>query len=46
MRGLLRWFVAQVREVNRANAVVRVPELRARHTGPAAWGRSAAFGGG
>jgi len=31
---LFGWFVGQVREVNRANAVMRVPELRARHTGP------------
>jgi hypothetical protein len=39
MRGLFGWFVEQVREVNRANDVMRVPELRARYTGPASAGR-------
>ena len=39
MPGLFGWFVEQVREVNRANAVMRVPELRARYTGPASVGR-------
>lgn len=35
MPGLFGWFVEQVREVNRANAVMRMPDLRARYTGPA-----------
>ena len=40
MRGLFGWFVEQLRKVNRANAVMRVPELRARNTGPASVGRA------
>lgn len=35
MPGLFGWLVEQVREVNRANAVMRVPGLRARYTGAA-----------
>ena len=40
MRGLFGWFVEQLRKVNRANAVMRVPELRVRYAGPASVGRA------
>lgn len=39
MRGLFGWIVEQLREVNRANAAIRVPELRARSTRAATVGR-------
>jgi hypothetical protein len=35
MRWLIGWFVEQLREINRANAAMRVPEERVRHSGPA-----------
>jgi hypothetical protein len=37
---LFGWFVEQLREVNRANAVMPVPELQARYAGPASVGRA------
>lgn len=39
MRGLFGWIVEQLREANRADAAMRVPELRAWPTRAATVGR-------